>query len=145
MESSKSVKHIGKKPLCISEAIIEISEGILLLKRSDANDLYVNKWQLPGGKSEACETPLDTIKRELFEETGCVCSSFKFIKQVSFSPVFRGKKTNVLLSVYSCSIDGNVKMSGDHCEVAFIPKNEIIPSSLTPISKKALFGYSKRH
>ncbi len=139
MPKAKLPNGAKKSQICISEAIIETGNGVLLLKRSKANDLYVNKWQLPGGKSEPGETPLDTIKREVLEETDCGCSSIKLLKQVSFSSVFRGKKSNVCLTVYLCGIDGKIKLSGDHSAIIFIPKNEIVPSSLAPISKKALF------
>jgi 8-oxo-dGTP diphosphatase len=139
MPKAELSKGIEKTQICISEAVIETSNGVLLLKRSKANDLYVNKWQLPGGKSEPGESPLDTIKREVLEETDCGCSSIKLLKQVSFSSIFRGKKSNVLLSVYSCEIEGKIRLSGDHSATAFIPKKEIASSSLAPISKKALF------
>ena len=54
----------------IVEALIHNNKGeILLLKRSKKNSVWVNKWQLPGGKLEEGESSIKAIKREIFEET----------------------------------------------------------------------------
>src|SRR5688572_4972867 len=50
-------------------AIIEERGRILLVRRSPAMNLP-GKWELPGGKVEADETPSDCIHREILEELG---------------------------------------------------------------------------
>jgi 8-oxo-dGTP pyrophosphatase MutT (NUDIX family) len=44
---------------------------VLLQKRAASRALYPNKWEIPGGHTEAEESPEQTIKRELFEELQC--------------------------------------------------------------------------
>ena len=127
------------KKVRISEAIVSSSKGMLLLRRSKSNHLYVGKWQLPGGKVKAHETPLKTIKREIFEETGNKCAKLTLVKKISFEKDFNGKKTKIVLNVYSCQINGKVTLSQDHSKAKYIKKSKISDKALTPVSKKAIF------
>lgn len=47
-----------------------VRDGQLLLARSPAADGLGSEWVLPGGGMEHGEDPLDTVVRELDEETG---------------------------------------------------------------------------
>ncbi|MEI7961677.1 MAG: NUDIX domain-containing protein [archaeon] len=139
MLKSKS-KTKSAKSAVISEAVISTSNGILLLRRSNSSNLYLGKWQLPGGKVERGETPQKALRREIFEETGCKCAKMKLIKKLDFSEMYRGKVSKVNLNVYSCKLDGNIFLSGDHSKVKFVKKSKIKKNHLAPVSKKALFG-----
>lgn len=60
---------MGKIKLTV-RAIVENSNGqVLLLKRSP-KDSYPNQWEYPGGKVDYGEAPFSAISRELYEETG---------------------------------------------------------------------------
>lgn len=51
--------------------IIRRHDGrILLLKRSSRSRIHPGRWDLPGGKTEACEDFHGTLCREVLEETG---------------------------------------------------------------------------
>ncbi|HAU66593.1 MAG: Thiamine monophosphate synthase [Candidatus Uhrbacteria bacterium GW2011_GWF2_39_13] len=63
----------------ISVAICERNGKILLIQRKDIkNRQWDKQWEFPGGKIESLEKPLDTVIREVFEETGLSVISASF-------------------------------------------------------------------
>lgn len=48
-------------------AVCILEERALLVRHKSGN------WTLPGGRVEHAEDPLDTVRREVLEETGCHC------------------------------------------------------------------------
>lgn len=139
MVKAKPKKRAHVRRAVISEAIVSDADGILLLRRSTGNDLYVGKWQLPGGKVEKGETPLAAVKREILEETGCGCTKMKLIKKLVFNEPYKGRDTEVVLNVYSCRLNGSICLSDDHSKAKFVKKAKIKKHHLAPVSKKALF------
>ena len=136
----KQRKSKEKSSVKIVEAIVKDSHSrILLLKRSGNNSLYVGKWQLPGGKAEGKETANKAIRRELFEETGCKCSSLSIAKKVTFSELFRGKKSTVELTIFFCKTKGEICLSKEHSDFKFVNSSKILKNVLAPISQRAFF------
>jgi 8-oxo-dGTP diphosphatase len=132
-----------KKPsiALVVEAIIkDDSNNILLLKRSNNNNFFKGQWQLAGGKVEFGEDVNSALRREIFEETGCVCVEPKVEKIFSIKQEFNGFKGTLFLMVFSCTINGKIKISADHNEFGFFNLDDIKKISLTKISKKSLFG-----
>ncbi|MGI6589116.1 MAG: NUDIX domain-containing protein [Candidatus Iainarchaeum sp.] len=130
------------KSFVIVEALIYNNKGeILLLKRSNKNSVWVNKWQLPGGKVEEGESPLKAIKREICEETSLSCKGLSLFNVFKFENTFKGKKEVVSLKVYSCNIsEEDLVLDADHSSFKFINPKKIKKSDLTQISKISIFG-----
>lgn len=127
--------------ISIVEAVVQNAKGeVLLLKRSRRNSFFVGKWQLPGGKVEFGENVDKAIKREIIEETGCSCTKLRPGKVYSLSAPFGRSYATVFLMVFYCRIRDDVCLSRDHSDAKFFPIREIKKSSLTPVSRKALFG-----
>lgn len=126
----------------IVEALVYNSKGeILLLKRSKKNSLWVNKWQLPGGKLEENESAIKAIKRELFEETSLSCKGIHLFNVFCFENIFKGKKEIVSLKVYSFNLSyDKLVLDEDHSSFKFVDPKKIKKSDLTEISKISIFG-----
>ncbi|MBQ9544681.1 MAG: NUDIX domain-containing protein [Clostridia bacterium] len=62
----------------VSEVVVRHKDGdYLLMKRDPRKPVHPGKWELTaGGAALKGESPLDCIKRELFEETGITCCNF---------------------------------------------------------------------
>ncbi len=70
-----------KPEIEVTGCIIESKGKIILLKRKDSK-VEGGKWGIPSGKVEKEESLLDSIKREIIEETGIEVNKkeIKFIK-----------------------------------------------------------------
>lgn len=67
--------HIGVYGLILNE------DKVLLIKKGRGP--YTGKYDLPGGKIEFGETQIETLKREIHEETGLCCENIKLMDGVS--------------------------------------------------------------
>lgn len=82
----------GEKPgpddyIQASAAIVQAGDQILVTKRHP-NKTQGGMWEFPGGGSKAGEEPLETLFRELEEETG-ICAGkdqVTFLNRVYFAP-----------------------------------------------------------
>lgn len=58
-------------PFAGSKGLVFIDDSyVLVFERDGGTDFYPNHDDLPGGRSEANETPFETFRRELYEEFG---------------------------------------------------------------------------
>ncbi len=62
----------------VCEVVVRHADGdYLLMKRHPRKPVHPGKWELTaGGAALKGETPLECVKRELFEETGIACEDF---------------------------------------------------------------------
>jgi 8-oxo-dGTP diphosphatase len=84
------------KPLAGSFTIVECEKKYLLCYNK-----WRQQWEIPAGKREYGETPLECAQRELYEETGQIASDMEFIglakicnnlnSQIKYNPIFFAK------------------------------------------------------
>jgi ADP-ribose pyrophosphatase len=74
------------------------SEGRVLLVRQFRLPAEDYLWELPAGRLDAGETPLDAAKRELIEETGCSARQWKELISFYASPGYVSEKMTVFLA-----------------------------------------------
>lgn len=104
----KDIKTVAKVVL------IDSSNRVLFLKRSDYTEKYAGDWDLPGGHLKPNESLEAGLKRETKEET-----------QLSVrDPVFFLKMDN--LHFFYANYDSqNIKLSNEHTEYKFFEQKEL--------------------
>lgn len=94
-------------------AYLTPNNEILLVKRRD-----VPIWVIPGGWSEAGETPLQTAVREFREETGVLVSSKACVLAAIYPPVRKTGRTKYLF-VYTGTQDIHPEQTDESSAVGF--------------------------
>jgi 8-oxo-dGTP pyrophosphatase MutT (NUDIX family) len=77
--------------LVIEATICHVIRGRKLLLKKATRGISVGKWNAPGGKTDAGETPEEGAKREVFEETGLRISKLFYHGTLTF--IMDGGKT----------------------------------------------------
>jgi 8-oxo-dGTP diphosphatase len=71
-------------PIVVTAAIITVDKKVLIAQRKSTGNLP-NKWEFPGGKVEAGETPESCLKREIMEEFGIEVSVGQFLDESTYA------------------------------------------------------------
>lgn len=112
---SEDIFHLGIKGL------IKNDDGEILLLQVNPKKLGAgqNYWDLPGGRVQQGQTPLETLKREIEEETGLAkLSGIEHVGMVPANiriPAGEGS-IGLILSIYECDVPGDakIKLSDEH-------------------------------
>jgi ADP-ribose pyrophosphatase YjhB (NUDIX family) len=121
-----------------SVAIVAFNEPHELLLTRRSVEPGKGLWCLPGGFVEAGENILDTVKRELKEETNLNCKNIKIIGAKS---VLNGYWGDILILGYSVELLSGEMMAGDDAEaVAFFPLDNR-PKIVFPVHEDFLNKY----
>ena len=116
------------KLLVVAAAVLIDADGrVLVCQRSEAQS-HPGKWEFPGGKVEAGETPEGALRRELFEELGvepCPTCLQPFSFASHAYPNF-----HLLMPLYLCrQWDGFVRPT-EHQAVKWVWPDEVVGMDL---------------
>jgi len=102
------------------KAIIERDNKVLLIKRSRIYGDLSHSWDIPGGRINFGEDPIDGLKREIAEETGL---NLKEVHQIlDASTVFQNEQKHIVRLTFLCSIEeGSINLSEEHTEIEWCP------------------------
>ena len=95
----------------------EQRKKILLLKRSEREDIGVGTWEGVGGTVEAGESLEEALRREIREEAG-ISVEVENLAYVSYVG------TMIILVYYCVLKSGDVTLSEEHCEARWVEKQE---------------------
>lgn len=95
----------------------EQRKKVLLLKRSEREDIGVGTWENVGGAVETGESLEDALRREIREEAG-LSVNVGDLAYVSYM-------NSMIILVYFCTVkSGNVTLSEEHCEARWVGKQQ---------------------
>jgi len=105
------------------KAIILKNGKVLIMKRSMKEDHAQVLWDIPGGKIDFGEDPIDCLNREVMEESGIKIEIIKLLRVWSF---LKDSKTQIIGITMLCKYkSGEVKISEEHTEFKWIKPEEI--------------------
>lgn len=139
-------KFVGHRPVmqCAASMIVYNNEKGVLLQRRKDNDL----WCYHGGAVELGEQVEETAKRELFEETGLIASSFSLLGVYSGQDQYYKYPNNdevfIIDVVYICrEFLGEINQENSEVsELKWFQLNEI-PSNIMPPIKNPMKEFVK--
>ncbi len=131
--------HVDKAELengrVVTRECVDHRGGVCIAALTEQNELYfVRQYrypyhevvlELPAGKLEAGEDPLEAGKRELREETGVVGSRYAELGKLYPSPGY----TNEIIYLYACRVSGRGKNNLD--------EGEFLEAEKIPLEKAA--------
>lgn len=125
----KKKEKIGLSSCCF----LEQKKGhYLFLKRSQKSIWGANKWDLPGGKMDHGETPKETLKREVKEETGQIVKNPELVGMIKVKVKKQNKKINVLKLIYIGKSIGKIKINNENQDYKILTLNEAKKIPLAP-------------
>ncbi|HBU27572.1 TPA: NUDIX hydrolase [Candidatus Uhrbacteria bacterium] len=134
----QNVLHLGVY------AIIRNGTQVLLIKK--ARGPYTGLLDLPGGKLEHGESPMDAVSREVMEETGLVVTSTKLLENLSVVTNFTDERGNISMYqvglIYEVVTDGTDQTAEmdfeDSLGAKWIEVTELSGNQLSPFAIKTL-------
>ena len=133
-------KKKKKVPLVdVALGVIENQEGRFLVAQRVGNRHLSGLWELPGGKFEDNETPVEALKREIKEETGLDIEVKELLPNVNHAYTH----FKIKISTYVCYIiDGKLKIL-DQRPYRWIALNEIKELAFPVANRKIFKNYVK--
>lgn len=128
-----------------AKVVLQDDNGlILILKRGDTHPTQASHMDLPGGIVEDSEDPIDTLIRELKEETGIKYDP-KNLKLV-FALAEENDGKNAVRTVFAGKINGNkpkINLSWEHVSYEWLPIDDAIQVLNPKRYKKLALEYLK--
>jgi 8-oxo-dGTP diphosphatase len=125
--------------LRVACAVIELGGRVLAAQRSAAMSMPL-KWEFPGGKIAAGESPQECLARELREELGIGVRVLEALAPVTHDyPGFR-----ITLYPFRCAAGGGGITLHEHAAVAWLPPGELRSLDWAEADLPVLEGYLAR-
>lgn len=123
-----SLEGVSNEPLrCIGALIIDDAGRLFLQRRSANRRLFPNTWDIVGGHVEGDETRLETLHREVREETGWSVSVV--LAEVGEHAYTGDDGVDRIETDYLIRVDGDLSRpqleAGKHTEFRWITRDEL--------------------
>jgi ADP-ribose pyrophosphatase YjhB (NUDIX family) len=132
--SDNPVQAHSRNPLITVDAIIEINNGIILIKRKNPP----HGWALPGGFVDYGETLENAVRRESKEETGL---TIEFVRQFhTYSDPKRDPRHHTVSTIFIAKASGTPIAADDAQDVGIFTE-ETLPNEIAFDHRKILEDY----
>jgi len=126
-----------RKRKLVVAALARDGAGRVLLTRRRADQPMPLLWELPGGKVEPGESPIEALEREIVEELGCRARVGR-IDDVVFH---RYPEFDLLMLVYACALEGEPR-AVEVAELAWVEPArlgayEVLPADVPLVERLA--------
>ena len=140
------VSSEGKFQIGIGAIIEHIPTGkILLLRRNADAEFAADIWDDVGGRMRNFETPDDTLRREIYEETGI--KDIEIQKPINVSHYYRGEKKAenqmIVVNFWCKTMTKKVRLSNEHSEFKWVLPEEALALIKDPSLLVSLKQYIK--
>ena len=127
--------------LAVKAVIFDEKGRCLLIRRSVNNRSFVGCWEWPGGKVDDAEDFAVAVMREAREETALDIE----ITNLAGATQFEMPKVNVaLLCMEARILDGELTLSDEHDDSAWVPLNELAQWKLADQIRDFMLDYASR-
>lgn len=109
---------------------------ILALRRSSTDPSRPLTWDLPGGDIEEGEDLAESIRREVFEETGLELKDFSVMD--AQAGINKNGEYSIQIAYLGNRVTGDIKLSYEHDQYKFVTKDEFLSLESTDKIKKFL-------
>jgi len=114
--------------IAVSSFIVKDNK-LLLIKRTSDNKHFANAWEIPGGRLEIGEDPIQGAKREAKEETGI---DVEVLHPLSVKHFVREDGQTITKLNFLCrALSNDIKLSEEHAGFEWVPiekcKEKLIP------------------
>ena len=106
-------------PIPVVRALIENSEGQILLLRRAKSQYGQEGWCLPGGKIDYGQTAEEALAKEIFEETSLQLLDAEFFFFQDSLPLHPGDMHCINL-YFNCRVQGNIKLNEESSDYVWI-------------------------
>lgn len=137
------IPDMAEKPvvqkIVLAGVVIENAKA-LILQRSQDEDVFPGMWELPSGKKEPLEDPLEALVREVFEETSLQAvpiapvSIFGYIIEKE-TEICDTVQINFLMHVDDASC---LRVSAEHQNAVWVSLDELDSYEMSKDTKQAI-------
>ncbi|MFC5530483.1 (deoxy)nucleoside triphosphate pyrophosphohydrolase [Cohnella yongneupensis] len=124
-----------KKQIYVVGAVI-VQDGRILCAQRGANQSLAMKWEFPGGKIEAGETPQEALRREILEEMNCTVEIGEQVEYTAYEYDFGV----VHLTTFYCKLLSGAPTLTEHASIEWLHVSELnsldwAPADIPAIAK----------
>lgn len=111
-------------PVPVVRAIVQDTEGRVLVLHRAQEGSGAGLWCLPGGKVDYGESVEQAVRKELAEETGLTCLEARFLFYQDIPPLAAGLVQGVNL-YFVCRAQGKVRLNEESMDYRWIGRDDL--------------------